>query len=109
MLTNKGQTAKIIVILDKGGKNMAKTKRVRVYPKEYEMISELSEKEDITYAEAVHRLIRGNCIIKDGEVEEIGQAGGIGGKLFWGAVATAGAVVAKEFMGDSEEEKEEEG
>lgn len=36
---------------------MPKTKRVRVLPEDYEKISELADEKDITYAEAVHKLI----------------------------------------------------
>lgn len=47
---------------------MAETYRVRVRPKEYKMIKNLAEEKDITFAEAVERLIEGNNIIMGDKV-----------------------------------------
>jgi len=76
---------------------MVKDNRVRVHEREYKLIKELSEKEGISQADAVHRLIGANYVVEGGKVEEVAN-GGFGSKLFWGAVATAGAMVAKELL-----------
>jgi len=47
---------------------MSETYRVRVRPKEYKMIKNLSEKDNITFAEATERLIEQNNIIFGEEV-----------------------------------------
>jgi len=47
---------------------MAETYRVRVRPKEYKMIKNLAEKNNITFAEATERLIEQNNIIFGEEV-----------------------------------------
>lgn len=80
------------------------TNRVRVHEREYNLIKELAEKEGISQADAVHRLIGADYVVEGGKVEEV-SSGGFGGKLFWGAVATAGAMVAKELLKSDEKEE----
>jgi len=47
---------------------MAKTKRVRVKPREYNMIANLADKENISYSEATEKLIEQTNIIIGEEV-----------------------------------------
>ena len=84
-------------IINLRGDNMA-TKRVRVNMREYKMIEKMAEKEDITYSEAVHKLIDGNYTIEDGEL--VGQSNP---GFFLGVIAGAGL----NFLGQKLTNKEE--
>lgn len=50
---------------------MAETYRVRVRPKEYNIIKKYSNEKDVTFAEAIRKLIQGNNIIVGDEVVNI--------------------------------------
>jgi len=50
---------------------MAKTKRIRVRPKEYNIIKKYSNENEVTFAEATKELIQGNNVIVGDEVVNI--------------------------------------
>lgn len=81
---------------------LAETYRVRVRPREYKIIKELAEKENITFAEAVERLIKNNQknIIVGDEVEtmEVDDGEGGGNGLLFGVLMAAGFAFLSKYM-----------
>jgi len=83
---------------------MAKTLRVRVKPKQYKTIKNLAERENITYSEAVERLIEDrNVILGDDIVDDIEDEGEGGGGLFLGVLLAAGFAFLNKYMNDNKE------
>jgi hypothetical protein len=82
---------------------MPKTKQVRVFEDEYNLIKSYADKNDISFAEAVRELIRDDSLIVNGDVIQQGDFETDSmDKLVNGAMMAGGAYFLKKLLSNDD-------